>query len=480
VAVKKTDTMNRFRIVFLLVFIFTPGIAQVKRVDYQEMLPIIDMWLDGQKDFDRLPGISVAIVQDQEILFSKGYGYADVEKKIPMSAETICSICSISKLFTAVAVMQLWEKGKLGLDDSLEVLLPEFKMKQRYAESVPITVRSLLTHSSGLPRELDHPYWMDVKFPSPEEINQKSETEQTLYPSSTYFQYSNLGASLLGQIVAKKSGLTYDAYVEDNILKPLQLANTHPWLPEKLWKGKMATGYGALHRDGSRDIAPLFRMNGYTPAAGFSSNVLDLAKFASWQMRLQSASAKEVLRPSTLKEMQRMQWVTPDKKLTWGLGFYIRDNRGTLLVGHDGSCPGYRALVLVDHKKKLAVSIMINAQGTDPYKYADAIFDLLNKNIPEDPTTKDVDMKVFSGRYDNYAWWGESIVMPYKGKLVVFGIPTDKPADNFTLFQYVGGDKFRRIRPDDDSLGEDMRFERNQSGQVTKFWWTGNYKNKID
>jgi CubicO group peptidase (beta-lactamase class C family) len=472
--------MSIFRAVFLLLLLSQPSFSQVKKVDYSEMIPIIDVWLEGQKDYDRLPGLSVAIVQDQEVIFSKGYGYADVEKKVPMSPETICSICSISKLFTAVAVMQLWEKGRISLDDSLAALLPDFNIKQRHAESVPITVRSLLTHSSGLPREMDHPYWVDLKFPSSAELNLSSGKEQTLYPASTYFQYSNLGVSLLGEIVAKKSLMTYDAYIEENILKPLQMSSTHPWLPEKLWHGKLATGYTALRRDGTREVAPLYKMNAYTPAAGLTSTVLDLAKFASWQMRLNSGTSKEVLRPSTLKEMQRIQWATPDKKLTWGLGFYIRDNRGSLLVGHDGSCPGYRSLLMVDQKRKLAVAIMINGQGTDPYKYTDAIFDLLNKSIPEDPATKDVDLKVFAGRYDNYAWWGETIIMPYKGKLIVFGIPSDKPADHFNVFQYVGGDKFRRIRPDDDTLGEDFHFERNAAGQVTKYWWTGNYKNKID
>ena len=96
------------------------------------MLHVIDLWLDAQRDFDKLPGISVAIVQDQDIIFKKGYGYADVANKIPMKPETIGSICSISKLFTSVGVMQLWEKGKLRLDDSLTALLPEYKINQQF------------------------------------------------------------------------------------------------------------------------------------------------------------------------------------------------------------------------------------------------------------------------------------------------------------------------------------------------------------
>ena len=148
--------------------------SQTKETDYKEALSIIDAWLNAQRDFDKLPGIAVAIVNDQKIIFSKGYGFADVEKKVPMEPGTICSICSISKLFTSVAVMQLWEQGKLRLDDSISSLLPGFNLKQQYAETVPITIRSLLTHSSGLPREAAYPYWSapDFYFPTEKEINE--------------------------------------------------------------------------------------------------------------------------------------------------------------------------------------------------------------------------------------------------------------------------------------------------------------------
>ena len=473
--------MNRLIITILLALFFQQSSGQVKKTDYKDLLPIIDIWLDGQKDFDRLPGISVSIVQDQELIFSKGYGYADLEKKIPMTAETICSICSISKLFTSVGIMQLWEKGVVRLDDSLKALLPQFNMKQQYSETVPITVRSLLTHSSGLPRESEYPYWSGPKFyfPTTAEMNKKLADQSTLYPSSTYFQYSNLGMSLLGEIIASKSSKTYNDYIEENILKPLNLSNTRTYLPEDLWRGKMATGYSALNREGVRTMIPLFKTNAIAPAAGYSSNVIDLAKFASWQMRLLSGNKYEVLRTSTLKEMQRIQWISPDKKLTWGLGFIIRENKGITYLGHDGSCPGYRTVVMMDPKKKIGISIMINAQGVDLYKYCDAIFDLMNMNIPEDMSTGNINLKLYSGRYDNYVWSGEILVMPYKGKLLMFGLPSDKPAENFNLFKHIQGDTFRRIRPDDGSLGEELKFEKNQNGEIERMWWSSNYRNKI-
>src|SRR5580765_7071628 len=141
--------MKRLLFFFISLLICIIATSQTKQTDYKEALNIIDAWLNGQRDFDKLPGIAVAIVNDQTIIFKKGYGFADVEKKVPMEPETICSICSISKLFTSVAVMQLWEDRKLRLDDSINSLLPGFNLKQQYAETVPITVRSLLTHSSG-------------------------------------------------------------------------------------------------------------------------------------------------------------------------------------------------------------------------------------------------------------------------------------------------------------------------------------------
>ena len=456
--------------------------GQSKKPDYTEMINVIDLWLDAQRDFDKLPGISVAIVHDQDIIFKKGYGYADVEKKIPMKPETIFSICSISKLFTSVAIMQLWEQGKLRLDDSLQALLPDYKINQQYTESVPITVRSMLTHSSGLTRDADSSWNApNFYFLTTEEFKKSLIKEETLYPSSTYFQYSNLAMSLLGEMVTAKTGMKYNDYVENCILKPLQLSSTHPYLPERLWRGELATGYGALNRDGYRKMQPFFKTNAITPAAGYSSNVIDMAKFASWQLRLLSSTKTEVLKPSTLKEMQRIQWTSSDKKLWWGLGFYIAyDSKGTATFGHDGSCPGYVSVVMIEPKEKIGVSLMINAQGVDIYKYNDQIFGLLNKDIAEDTTTKNIDLAIYKGGYDRYAWSGETLIIPYKGKLIMFEVPSNSPADDITEYKYIKKDTFRKIRKDDKTLGEELIFERDENGKIKNVRSFSFYMNKIN
>jgi CubicO group peptidase (beta-lactamase class C family) len=449
---------------------------------YKDAFNLIDKWMSGQRDYDRLPGISIAVVKDQDIVWSKGYGYADVEKKSPMQPQSICSICSISKLFTSVAVMQLVEQGKIRLDDSIAAVLPSFNLKQQFAESGPITIRSLLTHSSGLPRESDYPYWSapDFNFPSQNEVNQKLGSQSTLYPASTYFQYSNLGMTILGELVEHISGIPYEQYVEENILKPLRLADTHPFLPEKLWGDKMATGYNGMHRDGHRDKMPFFKAKGIAPAAGFSSSAEDLARFASWQFRLLSKGGKEILRASTLRDMQRVQFLDPDWKTAYGLGFAVQDFNGSTLVGHGGSCPGYLSLLTMDIKEKLAIVVMINAQGESLPKYADAIYNVLKKAIrPDNKWVNDTaSLDAYTGNYDAYAFGSEILVFKWQGKLAMVNLKSVNPANDMLFLKHVVGDTFRRIRKDD-ALGEEISFSRDKDGRVNRFWQFSNYHDKI-
>lgn len=477
--------MRKLLLAIIVVHFVTVLSAQtfsVPKPYYSDAFDLIEKWMSGRVDFDRLPGIAFAVVHDQDIIWSKGFGYANVEMKVPMEPSTICSICSISKLFTSISVMQLVEKGKIHLDDSISAVLPSFNLQQQYPESGPITIRSLLTHSSGLPRESDYPYWSapDFTFPTDKQVKERLGGQQTLYPASTYFQYSNLGMTILGEVVEKVSGMSYKQYVEENILQPLKLESTHPYLPEKLWGGKMALGYSAIHRDGHRDREPFFQANGVAPAAGFSSNAEDLARFASWQLRLLGKGGKEIIRASTLKDMQRVQFLDPDWKTAYGLGFAIRESDGNTFVGHGGSCPGYLTTLTLDPKAKIAVVVMLNAQGENPYTYSSAISALLKKasqldNLPPQDTT---DLKPYLGNYDSYAFGSETIVFRWKGRLALVSLRTDDPAKDMQLYKHISGDTFKRIRSDE-TLGEEIRFERDASGKVTRMWHFSNFNNKI-
>jgi len=441
----------------------------------------IDEWLEAQQAYDRVPGISVAIVRDQEIVWSKGYGFSDVRKKIPATTETVYSICSITKIFTSIAIMQLYEQGKLRLDDPLSSILPERNIRQQFKDSGPITIRGLLTHSSGLPRESDFPYWTgpEYKFPTKKEMAEKLHEQETLYPASTVFQYSNLGMILLGEVVEKLSGKPYDVYVEENILKPLRLNHTYSNLPRELYGDKLATGYSAINRQGTRDIVPLFDSKAIQPAAGYASTVEDLAQFAAWQFRLLSDGGREILSAVTLKEMQRVHWVDPDWKVHWGLGFSVFQQGGKTLTGLGGTCPGYRSMLLMDTKEKLAFIVLVNSME-NPWIYASQMRNIFVKGESEKqqkPTI--IDLEQFTGLYNGQPYDSEKKILSWYGNLVILDLPSKNPLEDMILLKHIDGDVFRRIRRDE-GLGEEYVFERDpKTGKVSKYWVHSNYSVKL-
>ncbi len=458
----------------LLLLVSTVSYAQDSL--FKEPVAVIDAWIEAQLAYERLPGVTVAIVKDQQLVWSKGYGYADVENKVPMKDGSLCSICSISKLFTSIAIMQLWEQGKLRLDDSVSMYLPHFKVKQEF-ESVPITIRGLLTHSAGLPRETAQPYWTNpYTFPTEKEINDKLGEQSTLYPASREYQYSNLGMSLLGQIVAKVSGMPYEQYVEEKILKPLQLSNTRPRMPKELYGSQLAKGYSGVNRQGLRHLLPFFTANGVTPAAGFTSSVTDLAKFLQWQNRLLKTGKAEVLKASTLREMQRVQWYDPEGVINRGLGFVVTPRAGTMIVGHGGSCPGYKSIVQLDTKTGFGVAVFINAPDGIPGKFSDGIFKILNAYAASTRDPLPRDLSPYTGLYDPQVEWGfETAVMPWKGKLLMFSLPASDPigARPNLIRPTTTPDQFTIDRKDD-LPGKSIRFERDGSGKVVRVWVDGN------
>ena len=465
--------MKKYQLLVILCFLSIRILAQESTKDYREALTLIEVWLEAQKDYEKLPGITASIVSDQELLWSGAYGMANIDKNIKAETKTICSIGSISKLFTSVAIMKLYDEGKVRLDDNIIDLLPWYNLEQQFAESGPITIRSLLTHSSGLPRENAFSHWNGPNyiFPSKDEIKAKLSTQKTLYPSSTYYQYSNLALTLLGYVVEEVSGMSFEEYIEENILSTLELSNTRTTMPESLHGTDLAIGYSILSREGKRKRLNFFQANGVEAAAGFSSNVVDLAKFASWQFRLRDTTIAEILKPSTLKNMHNVHWTDPDWKTTIGLGFAVwKGPDGNKWVGHGGYCPGYQTTLQLDLKNKFAYSVMINANGVVPNKYVAGMHSILNKVKPtkEDSTnSKGKNLNQYTGYYE-WDIFEESYVSTWEGNLVIINLPSDTPGNSMTLSKHTGGDSFRRIR-DDETLGETLLFARNNKGEIYRY-----------
>ena len=207
----------------------------------RQAIRLLEIWLDAQRDYEQIPGLSVAVVHDQDVVWKGAYGFADLAKKTPASPDTIYSICSISKLFTSIAVMQQRDAGKLRLDDPVAKHLPWFTIKRTDPDGPEITIEGLLTHSSGLPREAAFPYWTgpEFTFPAREQIIEKVKAQSTYFTAQTYFQYSNLGLTLAGEVAAAAAGKPYSDYVRERILLPLGLNDTSPEMPKS---PRLATG----------------------------------------------------------------------------------------------------------------------------------------------------------------------------------------------------------------------------------------------
>ncbi len=460
-----------------------PGVVQDARFRQAEAL--FEAWLDAKMAYEKIPGLSVALVQGQDVVWAKGYGVAHREAQVPATPSTLYSICSISKLFTSIGVMQQRDEGRLRLRDPVSERLPWYKVDQAHGGG-PVTVEGVLTHSSGLPRESAHPYWTgpDYPFPTRDEIIAGLGRQETLYPAHQYFQYSNLGMALAGQLVEQASGMSYDDYVRSRILEPLGMSDTFTDIPAEHEGGRFATGYARLNRAGERPKAPIFQARGIAPAAGFASSVEDLARFASWQFRLLEGGGAEVLDANTLREMHRVHWVDPDFETMWGLGFAVSRRDGERSVGHGGSCPGFRSTFQMIPAKKLAGAVMINAQGANPgqvWARMATLFGPALEAIADDPegaTEPQAELAEYEGLYESD--WGETAILRWDGGLAALRLPVDDPLDALTELKRDDGadDAFRRLREDGEP-GEAHVFHRGPDGRVERMSVHGNFSRKI-
>ena len=241
---------------------------------------LFSAWMEGQIAYRGLPGIAVGVVSDQELVWATGFGFANLEAKTPMTPATKFRMASHSKLFTAIAIMQLREQGKLRLDDPVEKYLPWFKAKPAGDDDGQITVEQLLSHSSGMQREAgDH--WTSYEFPTADELRSHYSSRQAAFAPSVRWKYSNLAYSVAGMVVEQVSGMKWADYVATNIFQPLGMTASSV---DKNVPG-LTVPYGRRMPDGTRTVLPFIDARGMGAATGITSNVEDMAKFVSANFR---------------------------------------------------------------------------------------------------------------------------------------------------------------------------------------------------
>jgi CubicO group peptidase (beta-lactamase class C family) len=340
-------------------------------------LELLDARLADTQEFKQIPGIAVAVVLDQEIIFSRGYGYANLEKKTPMTTQHVFRVGSITKLFTATMMMQLRDAGKLCLDDPIEKYVPAFHIKSNFPDSRPPTFRMVVSHTAGIPVESSLNVWADLKFPPIQVFLEKLSESEIIVPAYTQIKYSNLGISILGhalEVIAKKP---YREYIKEHILDPLLMNNSSFDLTPEM-EAHLATGYMA-GADGALTVAPIFDMGGMTPAGQLYSTVEDLAIFIMLQYRDKPTGGAQILGGTSLREMRSPVFMTSSETDPGvGIGWFLEKTcEKHTHIGHTGAVHGYSSHITLVPDLKLGLAFCINSMKGDDLKISNDAIDSL-------------------------------------------------------------------------------------------------------
>lgn len=293
----------------------------------------VETFLDGivplQLGRNDIAGATVAVVKDGKLLFAKGYGYANVQNKKPVSPqETLFRPGSISKLFTWTAIMQLYEQGKLNLDHDVNEYL-DFKIPDAFGK--PITLKNIMTHTPGFEEQIKDLFTTGSSTPN---LGQylKTHIPGRIYPPGTVPAYSNYATAVAGYIVERVSSRPFEQYVAENILKPLKM--THSTFAQPL-PAELAPFMSNGYRLGS-DKAGEFEVVNPFPAGSLSSSATDMAQFMMAHLQDGQLGDARILKPETARLMHSRLFGLDDAANAMCYGFYEESHNGHRIIGHGG------------------------------------------------------------------------------------------------------------------------------------------------
>jgi CubicO group peptidase (beta-lactamase class C family) len=301
---------------------------------------------------DDVTGLSIALVDDQRVVWMRGFGYADKRANLKASADTVYHLGSIAKVLTATAAMQLAEQGKLNIDHPLREYLPEFSIKSRYGGTQGITPRTIMDHHSGLPGN-----WvrgMSERHPRPftDQVT-AIKNEYVAWPPNMVFAYSNLGVSLLGAAIGRVSGEGFANYMDGHLLQPLGM--THSEFAARI--------PGKAYRNGKEvEAIPLRDL----PSGGLNSSVSDMTHFVRMVFADGRYNKRQILKPELLHEMFNVQnpHVPLDFDFKMGLGWMLSGvdvPRAGVVASHGGTTLNYHAMMAILPEHKLGVIVLSNS-----------------------------------------------------------------------------------------------------------------------
>jgi CubicO group peptidase (beta-lactamase class C family) len=455
----------------------------------REALAYVDRWLDYRVWKLRTPGAQVAVWFDGSVQFSKAYGISNLDTDEALTTTHLFRIASHSKTFTATAVMQLVEAGKLRLDDTAGAWIPA--LAEAGSPLADVTVRELVSHSAGVIRDgVDATYWSHGRpFPNEDELLDLAIREGVVRQPEATFKYTNIGFSLLGMIVGKAAGSSYNDYTKTAIVEKLGLRNTGPELDDARLSD-YAGGHSGLSSWDEREVIPHIDTHAMAAATGFYSTAEDMVSFASAHF----FGDTRLLSDRSKNEMQRPVWtgLSPDApKDGYGYGTIVRHHDGHRMVGHSGGYPGHITRTMWDPNEGLAISVLTNAVDGPAEELAAGILKILDKaravspkaplnsgldnsaalSTPDAPGAE-IDLESFTGRFA--ALWGVTDVFTLGGKLYASSPVTPSPLIDPNELAVIDANTLRIMTGSPyGSVGELFRYERDADGKIVSVFTGG-------
>jgi CubicO group peptidase (beta-lactamase class C family) len=385
-----------------------PGIALHQNIvppgpaDPAELESFFDGIITKQLENLHIPGAVVSVVKDGGLIFAKGYGYADWERRIPFQPETsLVRIGSVTKLFTWTSVMQLVEQGLLDLNADVNTYLTAFQVPDTYPE--PVTLAHLMTHTagfenagigSGASRKEDVP-------PLGEYL--AGHMPARVRPPGGISAYSNYGGALAGYIVAEVSGLSFEQYVQENILDPLEMDRTtaREPVPDPL-SADLAVSY--QYRNGEYEPIPFIYEVGL-PAGSMSATAADIARFMIAHLQNGRYGNSRILREDTAERMHTESFTHHPQLSGYAHGFEELKQNGQSALSHGGSCEGFQSFLMLLPEYNLGVFTSYNGTGGGPATdemlraFFERYFPAEGSPAPQPPAYSNPPAHQFSGWY---------------------------------------------------------------------------------
>lgn len=320
----------------------------------------LERFIAAQMADKNLPGLSIALVDDQRVVWAKGFGYERLKDSIPATAQTVYRVGSVSKLFTDLAVMQLVERGRLNLDAPIGEALPDFHPGNAFGGD--ITLRELMSHRSGLVREPPVGHYFDDTSPTLAATVSSLNTTTLVYAPQSHTKYSNAAIATVGYVLEAAQQEPFASYVKRSVLIPMGLRHAafepEPSLARHLATAQMWTYHGRTFD------APTFQL-GMAPAGSMYATMPDLGRFMSVLFAGGRGPGGQVVKRETLDTMWTPQFADAGSKTGFGIGFAIRELDGARVVRHGGAIYGFATELAALPDERLGVAVSISKDGAN-------------------------------------------------------------------------------------------------------------------